>query len=303
MACRLPQAAGPRQFWQLLHDGVDAITQAPEGRWDSDALPHRLGGFLDQIDTFDAGFFGIAPREAVTMDPQQRLMLELSWEALEDAGIVPGRLRGSPTSVFVGAIWDDYATLMHEHGIGAISQHTVTGSHRSIIANRVSYVLGLHGPSMAVDTGQSSSLVAVHLACESIRRGESATAIAGGVNLNILPESTMGAHQFGGLSPDGRCFTFDARANGYVRGEGGAFVADGNRIALDGALPLNPHGGQLSGGRLHGFSLIHEACVQLRGEGGERQVVRPGGRNPEVAAVANGGGPIAGTMLLTRGVR
>jgi acyl transferase domain-containing protein len=239
MACRLPQAAGPRQFWQLLHDGVDAITQAPEGRWDSDALPHRFGGFLPHIDTFDAGFFGIAPREAVTMDPQQRLMLELSWEALEDAGIVPERLRGSSTSVFVGAIWDDYATLMHEHGIGAISQHTVTGSHRSIIANRVSYTLGLHGPSMAVDTGQSSSLVAVHLACESIRRGESSTAIAGGVNLNILPESTMGAHQFGGLSPDGRCFTFDARANGYVRGEGGGAVvlkslsaarADGDRI-------------------------------------------------------------------------
>ncbi|HEY7146006.1 MAG TPA: type I polyketide synthase, partial [Streptosporangiaceae bacterium] len=239
MACRLPGAASPRELWILLRDAADAITQAPPGRWDSDELPHRFGGFLDQIDAFDAGFFGIAPREAVTMDPQQRLMLELSWEALEDARIIPERLRGSPTSVFIGAIWDDYATLMHEQGISAVSQHTVTGSHRSIIANRVSYLLGLRGPSLAVDTGQSSSLVAVHLACESIRRGESAMAIAGGVNLNILPESTMGAVKFGGLSPDGRCFTFDARANGYVRGEGGgavvlkplsAALADGDRI-------------------------------------------------------------------------
>jgi pimaricinolide synthase PimS1 len=239
LACRLPRANDPEQFWRLLRDGIDAVTEAPEGRWDSDALPTRRGGFLEGIDEFDPGFFGISPREAVTMDPQQRLMLELSWEALEDAGIVPATLRDSRTSVFVGAIWDDYATLMHQQGIAAIGRHTVTGSHRSIIANRVSYTLGLHGPSLTVDAGQSSSLVAVHMACESLRRGESAVAIAGGVNLNILPESTMGAFQFGGLSPDGRCYTFDARANGYVRGEGGgtvvlkplsAALADGDRI-------------------------------------------------------------------------
>ncbi|WP_323139142.1 SDR family NAD(P)-dependent oxidoreductase, partial [Streptomyces platensis] len=239
LACRLPKASTPEEFWRLLRDGGDAITEAPEDRWESEELPMRHGGFLDQVDRFDPGFFGIAPLEAVTMDPQQRLMLELSWEALEDAGVVPDALRGSRTSVFVGAIWDDYATLMSRQGIGAIGRHTVTGSHRSIIANRVSYTLGLHGPSLTVDTGQSSSLVAVHMACESLRRGESTVAIAGGVNLNILPESTMGALKFGGLSPDGRCFTFDARANGYVRGEGGCAVllkplsralAEGDRI-------------------------------------------------------------------------
>ncbi|MFF9587552.1 SDR family NAD(P)-dependent oxidoreductase, partial [Streptomyces achromogenes] len=239
LACRLPQASDPEEFWRLLRDGVDAITEAPEGRWDSEELSLRHGGFLDGIDGFDPAFFGISPREAVTMDPQQRLMLELGWEALEDAGIVPATLKGSSTSVFVGAIWDDYATLMNRQGIDAIGRHTVTGSHRSIIANRVSYTLGLHGPSLAVDTGQSSSLVAVHMACESLRRGESTLAIAGGVNLNILPDSTMGALKFGGLSPDGRCYTFDARANGYVRGEGGGAVvlkplsraiADGDRV-------------------------------------------------------------------------
>ncbi len=135
-----------------------------------------------------------------------------------------GTLRSTRTGVFVGAIWDDYATLHHRSGLTAISPHTVTGLHRSIIANRVSYFLGLNGPSLTVDSGQSSSLVSVHLACESLRKGESTIALAGGVNLNIVPESTLGAAKFGGLSPDGRCFTFDARANGYVRGEGGGIV-------------------------------------------------------------------------------
>ncbi|MTD58857.1 type I polyketide synthase, partial [Amycolatopsis pithecellobii] len=239
LSCRFPGAPDPGRYWQLLRDGVDAVTEAPPGRWESASLPTRRGGFLTGIDEFDPAFFGISPREAATMDPQQRLVLELSWEGLEDAGIVPATLRDSRTSVYMGAIWDDYATLMHRQGIDAIGRHTVTGSHRSIIANRVSYTLGLRGPSVAVDAGQSSSLVAVHMAAESLRSGESTMAVAGGVNLNILPESTMGAHQFGGLSPDGRCFTFDARANGYVRGEGGGLVvlkplraalADGDRV-------------------------------------------------------------------------
>ena len=225
MACRLPGASSPAQFWQLLHDGVDAITEAPRGRWVSDALPVRRGGFLDRIDGFDAAFFGISPREAAMMDPQQRLVLELAWEALEDARIVPADAARQPAPACSSArSGDDYATLLYRTGIESISQHAVTGSHRSIIANRVSYLLGLHGPSLTVDTGQSSSLVAVHLACESLRSGESTTAIAGGVNLNILAESTMGTIRFGGLSPDGRCYTFDARANGYVRGEGGGLV-------------------------------------------------------------------------------
>ncbi|WRZ96258.1 SDR family NAD(P)-dependent oxidoreductase [Streptomyces sp. NBC_01007] len=235
LACRLPGAADPAAFWRLLSEGADAITDVPPDRWDraavGDADPSapgrtdiRRGGFLDRIGHFDAGFFGVSPKEAAAMDPQQRLVLELAWEALEDAHVRAGTLRSTRTGVFVGAIWDDYATLHHRSGLTAISPHTVTGLHRSIIANRVSYFLGLNGPSLTVDSGQSSSLVSVHLACESLREGESTIALAGGVNLNIVPESAMGAAKFGGLSPDGRCFTFDARANGYVRGEGGGIV-------------------------------------------------------------------------------
>jgi acyl transferase domain-containing protein len=239
LACRLPKAADPAGLWRLLRDGVDAVGVAPAGRWTDAALPHRSGGFLDEIDRFDAGFFGISPREAAAMDPQQRLMLELGWEALEDAGIVPADLVGTRAGVFVGVMWDDYAVLRDRLGTASNGPHTVTGTRRGIIANRVSHVLGLCGPSLTVDTAQSSSLVAVQLACDSLRRGESTVAIAGGVNLNILAESTVGAVRFGGLSPDGRCFTFDARANGYVRGEGGgavvlkplpAALADGDEI-------------------------------------------------------------------------
>ncbi|MEV0186456.1 beta-ketoacyl synthase N-terminal-like domain-containing protein, partial [Streptomyces sp. NPDC050625] len=235
LACRLPGAADPAAFWRLLSEGADAIADVPPDRWDaaavSDADPSapggtdiRRGGFLDRIGHFDAGFFGLSPKEAAAMDPQQRLVLELAWEALEDAHVRAETLRSTRTGVFVGAIWDDYAILHHRSGLTAISPHTVTGLHRSIIANRVSYFLGLNGPSLTVDSGQSSSLVSVHLACESLRKGESTIALAGGVNLNIVPESTLGAAKFGGLSRDGRCFTFDARANGYVRGEGGGIV-------------------------------------------------------------------------------
>ncbi|UFQ18674.1 MULTISPECIES: type I polyketide synthase [Streptomyces] len=237
MSCRLPGAQGPDAYWQLLDSGRSAITsEVPPGRRGTAVGP---GGFLEHVDRFDPEFFGIAPREAAAMDPQQRLMLELSWEALEDAGTPPGRLHGTDTGVFVGAISGDYAVLLDRQGPGAITSHTVTGLNRGVIANRVSYTLGLRGPSLAVDTAQSSSLVAVHLACESLRRGESRTALAGGVHLNLLAEGTAGAVAFGGLSSDGRCFTFDARANGYVRGEGGAVVvlkplaralADGDRV-------------------------------------------------------------------------
>ncbi|HWO60576.1 MAG TPA: SDR family NAD(P)-dependent oxidoreductase, partial [Umezawaea sp.] len=228
LSCRLPGAENAAAFWRLLRDGVDAIGEVPAGRWDStdEAVPDvvRTGGFLDHVDQFDAAFFGVSPREAAAMDPQQRLVLELCWEALEDAGVVPGTLRGTRTGVFVGAIWDDYAALSRDGGNAAISKHSITGLHRSIIANRVSYFLGLNGPSMAVDSGQSSSLVSVHLACESLWNGEATVALAGGVNLNLVPGSAIGAERFGGLSPDGRCFTFDERANGYVRGEGGGIV-------------------------------------------------------------------------------
>ena len=235
LSCRLPKAQSPAAFWELLCHGVDAITEVPRERWDARALfdpdllapgkmNTRWGGFIDQVDRFDPLFFGISPREAVLMDPQQRLMLELSWEALEDASLVAAELKGSRTGVFFGVAWTDYARLLHQGGLAALTQHTVTGFHHSIIANRVSYVLGLQGPSVAIDTACSSSLVAVHLACESLRRGESTTALAGGVNLTLIPESTLGVSKFGGLSSKGRCFAFDARADGYVRGEGGGVV-------------------------------------------------------------------------------
>ncbi|MFF5256852.1 SDR family NAD(P)-dependent oxidoreductase [Streptomyces leeuwenhoekii] len=250
ISCRLPQAADPRAFWKLLRDGREAITDVPADRWDVSELYDpdytapgkvsvRRGGFLDHVDGFDAAFFGISPREAAMMDPQQRLALELGWEALEDARIVPGGLAGTRTGVFVGAASGDYSALLHRRGLETISQYSMTGLHRGIIANRLSFLLGLTGPSLTVDAAQASSLVAVHLACESLRRGESDLALAGGVNLNIAAEGAVATSKFGGLSPDGRTYTFDSRANGFVRGEGGGVVVlkklsraieDGDRV-------------------------------------------------------------------------
>ncbi|MFF3247336.1 beta-ketoacyl synthase N-terminal-like domain-containing protein, partial [Streptomyces sp. NPDC002870] len=266
ISCRLPKAPDPATFWQLLRHGESAVTQTPGNRWDADPLHDpadssvdrthpRWGGFLDHVDRFDPGFFGISPREAMVMDPQQRLILELGWEALEEGGIVPRGLRGSRTGVFIGAIWDDYATLARRLGVEAIGQYTLTGLNRGIIANRLSYLLGLRGPSLTLDTGQSSSLVAVHMACESLRRGESDLALAGGVNLTLASDSVIASAKFGGLSPDGRCHTFDARANGYVRGEGGGLVvlktlsralADGDQIhcVIRGTAMNNDGGGE-----------------------------------------------------------
>ncbi|ROP35824.1 acyl transferase domain-containing protein [Saccharothrix texasensis] len=215
LACRLPGAPDPAAFWRLLREGRSAITDVPAGRWPE----HRRGGFLTDVDLFDAEFFGVPPREAAAMDPQQRLALELAWEALEDAHVVPASLAGTATGVFVGAIADDYAKLGADP-----DRYTVPGKNRGMIANRVSHLLDARGPSLVVDTGQSSALVAVHLACESLWRGETTLALAGGVNLTLLFSGTVGLERFGALSPDGLCYTFDARANGYVRGEGGGFV-------------------------------------------------------------------------------
>ncbi|MFE0678658.1 type I polyketide synthase [Streptomyces sp. NPDC058867] len=226
LSCRLPEAPDRSAFWELLRDARHAIGEVPQDRWNAEELPPaaRHGAFLDRVDTFDPAFFGISPREASMMDPQQRLMLELSWEAFEDASIPLRQVRGSRTGVFVGAIANDYAVLLNRQGLSAVTQHSLTGTQRAIIANRVSYTLGLRGPSLTVDTAQSSGLVAVHQACEALRSGGCELAVAGGVNLNIVPESALAADRFGGLSPDGRCYTFDARANGYVRGEGGGAV-------------------------------------------------------------------------------
>ncbi|WP_280529305.1 type I polyketide synthase, partial [Streptomyces griseoruber] len=261
ISCRFPQAPDPAAFWRLLIEGESAVTETPGNRRDalaesgpSAAGSVRRGAYLDHVDRFDPGFFGISPREAAAMDPQQRLVLELGWETLEEAAVVPARLRGSRTAVFVGAIWDDYASLARRLGPETVGRYTLSGLNRGIIANRLSYVLGLRGPSLTVDAGQSSSLVAVHLACESLRRGESDLALAGGVNLTLAPDSALASAGFGALSPDGHCYTFDARANGYVRGEGGALVllkplaralADGDRIhcVIRGSATNNDGGG------------------------------------------------------------
>ncbi len=243
LACRLPGAPGPAAFWRLLTEGRHAIDEPPARRRPGLAVaPGQrgpLGGYLDQVDAFDPAFFGISPREAVAMDPQQRLVLELAWEALEDAAIVAGTLRDSPTGVYVGAMWSDYASVLHHGDPEAVSRHSMTGTHRSLLANQVSYLLGLRGPSLTLNACQSSSLVAAHLAVTSLRTGESELALVGGVNLILTSDSTATSERLGALSPDGRCYVFDARANGYVRGEGGCVavlkplrraVADGDRV-------------------------------------------------------------------------
>ncbi len=256
MSCRLPGAPHPRAFWDVLRAGAETIADAPADRWDpaADGRVPRRGGYLDAVDGFDPAFFGISPKEAAAMDPQQRLALELGWEALEDAGIPATACAGHPVAVLLGAMWDDYATLLRRGGAAPAGPHTITGLHRSLVANRLSYALGLTGPSSVVDSGQSSSLVAVHMACAAIARGDAELALAGGVNLNLAVESLLATGGFGALSPDGRCYTFDARANGYARGEGGGMVvlkrldaalADGDRIycVVAGSAVNNDGGG------------------------------------------------------------
>ncbi|WP_426366740.1 SDR family NAD(P)-dependent oxidoreductase [Streptomyces sp. E-08] len=224
LSCRLPGASSPEAYWDLLAAGREAVGEVPPDRAVHVGTRVTRAGLIDGVADFDAGFFGVSPREAAAMDPRQRLMLELAWEALEHAGVDPSAARGSRAGVFLGAMGDDYAGLVRDQGAGAIDSFTLSSLQRGVLANRISFFLGLSGPSVVVDSAQSSALVAVHQAYESVRRGESAWALAGGVNLILSPESTATASEFGALSPDGRCYTFDARANGYVRGEGAGLV-------------------------------------------------------------------------------
>ncbi len=230
IGCRFPKAKNPEAFWQLLRNGVDAITEVPSERWDIDRfyepqpatlgkMNTRWGCFLEHVDQFDPGFFGISTPEAEHMDPQQRLMLEVAWEALENAGIIPETLGGTQTGVFVGITNADYNKLIYKdaYQVGAYSP---TGTTQCIAANRLSYLLNLRGPSMAIDTACSSSLLSVHLACQSLRSLESCLCLVGGVNLVLIPEPTVSCSQAQMLSSEGRCKIFDASANGYVRGEG-----------------------------------------------------------------------------------
>ncbi|MFE9336551.1 SDR family NAD(P)-dependent oxidoreductase [Streptomyces sp. NPDC007063] len=258
MAGRFPKAPDTEAFWELLIGGGDAVGPVPPERWDPaevfDATREiqRVGAFLEDIDAFDPAFFTISPREAEVLDPQQRLMLETTWRALEDAGAPAAGLRGSRTGVYVGGLWHDYELLRKDRG-AAVTQHSIVGNSLDIVSSRVSYHLGLTGPSLTVLSSCSSSLVAVHQACQALRSGEIEGALVGGSNLMLTPEVTVGLTHFGGLSPTGRCHAFGAAADGFVRGEGVAVVylkrlADalraGDRIrAVVAASAVNNDGG------------------------------------------------------------
>ena len=250
IGCRFPgRANSPDLFWDLLIEGKSGIREVPDDRWNADRYYHpdssipikmitKWGGFVDDVDKFDASFFGISPREAQRMDPQQRWLLELTWEAFEDAGEKPVNWRGSATGVYVGISSNEYGSIQMM-GESDIDVHTNSGSTLSIASNRISYLYDLKGPSISVDTACSSALVAVNLACKSIWSGECDAAFAGGVNALLMPDSSIGFSKASMLSPSGQCFAFDARANGYVRGEGAGMilikplaraVRDGDRI-------------------------------------------------------------------------
>ena len=232
MGCRFPGSAqDPELFWASISQGIDMIGEAPRGRWDVDEFydPNpeapgkmytRSGGFIETVDEFDAHFFGISPREAVSLDPQQRLLLEVSWEALEYAGYSPEMVQGSRTGVFVGVTLNDYGWLQRSGNVEHLDAYHMSGNHLNFSAGRLAYFLDLHGPTLAVDTACSSSLVAIHLACQSLRSGECEMALAGGVNLILSPMEFITACKARMLAPDGRCKTFDARADGFGRGEG-----------------------------------------------------------------------------------
>ncbi|BBX72828.1 type I polyketide synthase [Mycobacterium shinjukuense] len=254
MGCRFPGGVNnPDQFWELLQAGRSGIVRVPAERWDADAfytddhtvpgtICSREGGFLTgwKPDEFDAEFFAISPREAAAMDPQQRLLLEVAWEALENAGLPPQAIRGTQTSVFVGVTAYDYMlTLAGRMRPEDLDAYIPTGNSANFAAGRLAYFLGIRGPALVIDTACSSSLVAVHLACQSLRWRESDTALVGGTNLVLSPGPSIACSRWGMLSPEGRCKTFDAAADGYVRGEGAGVVVlkrlddalrDGNRI-------------------------------------------------------------------------
>ena len=237
IGCRFPGGSdNPSIFWEVLSGGVDAISEVPEDRWNTDkfydpapAVPGRtqarLGGFVKNVDAFDAEFFGIPPREAACVDPQQRLLLETAWEALEDGGMPLDPDGGGNIGVYVGISTSDYGTAQSDlKDGGKIDMYTPTGSAISIAANRVSYCLNLKGPSLSVDTACSSSLVSVHLACRSLLSGECEAALAGGVNFILNPDTYVGFSRMSMLSPDGRCKPFDSRGNGFTRGEGAGML-------------------------------------------------------------------------------
>src|SRR5690242_15966343 len=273
-ACRFPGAENLDEFWRLLVTAGDAVSQVGDRRWSTRFYYHPdrsepgksytwSAGLIPGVDLFEPAFFGISPREAAQMDPQQRLLLELAWHAFEDAGIPPSKISGSATGVYIGASATDYSDLRLGDPAGADS-YFMTGSTLSILANRISYIFDLHGPSLAVDTACSSSLVALHHACEAIRSKRIASAVVGGINLLLAPYPFIGFSRASMLSRRGRCFAFDERADGYVRGEGGAVVilkplkeAIADQDPIRGVIVAS---GVNSDGRTIGLSLPSEAA-------------------------------------------
>jgi phthiocerol/phenolphthiocerol synthesis type-I polyketide synthase C len=290
-SCRFPGAPGLDAFWQLLVDGIDAVSEIGPERWATRFFHHQTpnkpgktyswaAGLIDGIDLFDPGFFGISPREAAEIDPQQRILLELAWHALEDAGIPSLRLAGSETGVYIGASSSDYGDLRVADPAGA-DRYFATGVSLGILANRISHVFDLRGPSEVIDTACSASLVALHQACEALRGDHIEVALVGGINLLLSPYPFIGFAQAGMLSRRGRCYAFDARADGYVRGEGGGVVVlkrleraltDGDAIrAVINATAVS------SSGRTIGLSLPSEtAQIDLL-----RRVYRDAGIAPD----------------------
>lgn len=308
IGCRLPGGANDADsYWNLLREGVDAVTDIPADRWDPrlfyDPVPGkpgktdaRWGGFIEGIDQFDAAFFGISPREAARMDPQQRLLMEVAWEALEDAGLTLERVANTKTAVFAGISSYDYMNLQ---AVGAdrsgIDVYSNTGGAFSIAANRISYFFNFKGPSAAVDTACSSALVGVHLACQSIWHEGCTMALAGGVNVLLMPDGYIGFSRLSMLSPDGRCKAFDSRANGFVRSEGAGMVvlkplaralADNDRIyALIRATAVNQDGrtpGMTVPSQQSQAALVRDACRQAGILPGEIQYVEAHGTGTQV---------------------
>ena len=282
LGCRFPHADGPDQFWQLLRAGRCVISELPPERWPHVPEDHaaRQAGFLAEVRDFDAAFFGITPREAVYLDPQHRLLLEVAWETLEHAGLVPERLAGTEAGVFIGISTNDYGRMLLA-GAAEPDPYIASGNALSMAAHRLSYHLDLRGPSMAVDTACSSSLVAVHLACQALRTGDCEIALAGGVNLILSGELSANLAQAQMLSPTGKCKTFDASADGYVRGEGCGMVVlkplpaalrDGDRIyaVIEGSA-VNQDG------RSNGITAPNQAAqVEVI-----RKALRQAGRQPQ----------------------
>jgi len=263
MSCKFPGASNLDEYWQLLSNGVDAVSEAPKSRWDLDqwfdpnpAAPGKIntryGGFIDGVQYFDAPFFGIPSREAKFMDPGQRILLEQVWSALEHAGIPPDSLKGSNTGFFVGMSQNDYGSMQINGDPNEISAYSGTGNGYCFASGRIAYQFGFHGPTMTSDTACSSSIVALYQAVNAIRNGESNIAIASGVQLNLTPPMQVFFSRTQSFSPDGKCFTFDERANGFILGEG------------IGVVVLQKLSDAVKQGRRI-FSVIRETCLNHGG--------------------------------------